>query len=90
MVSFNREELMGLFENLDDNKDKADMLKEQIKMVNKDSTDQIKAFAQDREVSPQDLKDAYKYYVKRQREGEEVNEDYFTLCALIDLESEEE
>ena len=84
MVNCDANELLGLFEALDDNKDKADMHKETIKMINKDSSDQLKTFAEDKEMKVSDLKDAYKYYQKRTKDGEEANEDFFTLCALID------
>lgn len=88
MVNCEAEELLGLFEALDDNQDKVDMHKETIKMINKDTSDQIKTFAEEKEMSPSDLKEAYKYYQKRCKKGEDVNDDFFTLCALIDIAAE--
>lgn len=90
MLDCNKDELVGLFESLDDNKDKVDMHKETIKMINKDTNDQIATFAKDKEVAPADVKAAYKYYIKRHESGEEANDDYFTLCALIDLAADDE
>lgn len=88
MTNVSAEELQGLFEALDDNEDKIDTHKETIKMIKADSTEQIKTFSSEKEVSATDLKDAYKYYRKRTKDGEAVNEDYFTLCAMIDTISE--
>lgn len=84
MQQFNAEELLGLFESIDDNNEKIDTHKETIKMINADSAEQFKTFASEKEMKVQDLKDAYKYYQKRHNDGEAANEDYFTLCALID------
>ena len=90
MQNCNSQEILGLFEALDDNEDKIDTHKETIKMIKADSTEQLKTFSQDKEVSVTDLKDAYKYYRKRVKDGEAVNEDYFTLCAMIDAATEDE
>lgn len=92
MVNTSKEEVLGLFEAIDDNNDKIDVHKETIKMLNTDSSEQLKQFAKEKEMQVQDLKDAYKYYRKRQKDGEAATEDFFTLCALIDLatESDEE
>lgn len=90
MTNVSAEELQGLFEALDDNEDKIDTHKETIKMIKADSSEQLKTFSADKEVSVSDLKDAYKYYRKRTKDGEAVNEDYFTLCAMIDNISENE
>lgn len=90
MQNCSSQEILGLFEALDDNEDKIDTHKETIKMIKADSTEQLKTFSQDKEVSVTDLKDAYKYYRKRVKDGEAVNEDYFTLCAMIDAATEDE
>lgn len=90
MQNCSSQEILGLFEALDDNEDKIDTHKETIKMIKADSTEQLKTFSQDKEVSVTDLKDAYKYYRKRVKDGEAVNEDYFTLCAMIDAATENE
>lgn len=90
MQNCSSQEILGLFEALDDNEDKIDTHKETIKMIRADSTEQLKTFSQDKEVSVTDLKDAYKYYRKRVKDGEAVNEDYFTLCAMIDAATEDE
>lgn len=85
MVNVEKDELLGLFEAIDDNNDKINTHKETIKMLNTDSSEQFKTFAAEKEMKVQDLKDAYKYYQKRHKKGEEANEDFFTLCALIDV-----
>lgn len=90
MQNCSSQEILGLFEALDDNEDKIDTHKETIKMIKADSTEQLKTFSQEKEVSVTDLKDAYKYYRKRVKDGEAVNEDYFTLCAMIDAATEDE
>lgn len=90
MQNCSSQEILGLFEALDDNEDKIDTHKETIKMIKADSTEQLKTFSQEKEVSVTDLKDAYKYYRKRVKDGEAVNEDYFTLCAMIDSATENE
>lgn len=90
MQNCSSQEILGLFEALDDNEEKIDTHKETIKMIKADSTEQLKTFSQEKEVSVTDLKDAYKYYRKRVKDGEAVNEDYFTLCAMIDAATEDE
>ena len=90
MQNCSSQEILGLFEALDDNEDKIDTHKETIKMIKADSAEQLKTFSQKKEVSVTDLKDAYKYYRKRVKDGEAVNEDYFTLCAMIDSATENE
>lgn len=78
------DELLGLFESIDDNNTKIDTHKETIKMLNADSAEQFKTFAEEKEIKLRDLKDAYKYYQRRHNDGEESSDDFFTLCALVD------
>ena len=90
MIDVSALELMGLFEALDENEDKIDTHKETIKMLKADTKAQIKAFAESKEAKIEDINDSYKYYQKRHHKGEAANEDFFTLCALIDNATEAE
>lgn len=83
MTNFSPVELVSLFESIEDNDDKVSALKEQIKVINKDSSERIKSFAEQMELQPSDVKDAYKYYKKVTASGD-TGDDYFTLCSAVD------
>ena len=83
MTNFSPAELVGLFSSIEDNDERISGLKEQIKVINKDSAERIKSFAEQMELEPSDVKDAYKYYKKVVSSGED-GDDYFTLCSAVD------
>ena len=91
MVSNNvtTEELLGLFEALEQNDDKIDQLKEQIKVIKYDSKGQIKEFAKGKDVKPADLEGAWKYFKSQKKNLDSGESDYMELCALVDALIEE-
>lgn len=83
MTNFSPAELVGLFSSIEENDERVSGLKEQIKVINKDSSERIKSFAEQMELEPSDVKDAYKYYKKVTASGDN-GDDYFTLCSAVD------
>jgi hypothetical protein len=83
MTDFDSKELVGLYESIHDNEEKASGLKEQIKMVGADSTEKFKTFAEANEVEISDLKEGYKHY-KRVHDNGESDDDLYTIMAKVD------
>lgn len=81
-------ELIGLFESIEVNDEKVSDLKGQEKMLNADSTEQIKTSAKEWEVKPTDLKAAYKHWVKAKNaeDPNDADEDLYSLIAMIDTQ----
>ena len=83
------QELEGLFESLWDNDTKITDLKSQIKAINIDSGECLKAFSESSEIEMKSLKSAYKYWCET-KEGGKSDEDFFVLVSIIDTMLEEE
>lgn len=91
MTNVTSTELNSLFAAIDENTEKALGLKSQIKMLDADSNEQYKNFAKEFEINVADLKKAYKYWKAVQESADgDVDEDFFTLCAIIDNEKLED
>ena len=78
-------EILGYCLSMEENNKKITSLKEQIKVINADSSELTKITSRDFEVKPKDLKKAYKQYLDMKKEGQE---DYFSLVALLEEELE--
>lgn len=91
MQQCTQQELVGLFESIIDNDEKIADKKSAIKMITADSAQQFKEFGKEKEVKPSDLKKAYKYYKEKKETGADgSDDDFFTLCAMVDLALGEE
>jgi septal ring factor EnvC (AmiA/AmiB activator) len=86
-----KEQLFGLFATIEKDEEKIDGLKEQIKVIKSGPSGieaEFKQFAKDYETTKDSLKNAYKYYKERenQKGSDADNDDYFTMCVMIDEE----
>lgn len=88
-----KDQLLGLFSAIDADEEKIRALKDQIAVIKSGiggEESQFKEFAKDYETTPKQLKLAYKYYKTKQEGGEAEDEDYFTMCVMIDEEFADE
>ena len=83
MIDFDAQELIGLYESIDDNEEKKSGLKEQIKMVDADSKEKYETFAKEKEADITNLKDGYKHYKKVHSDGE-ASDELYTIMAKVD------
>ena len=83
MITFDKDELIGLYESLADNDERISGINEQKKMINADSKEKIEEFAKEKEVSPSSLKKGYKHYKECIAE-DSIDEDVYTLMAMVD------
>lgn len=85
-----KDQLFGLFATIEKEEEKIDGLKEQIKVIKSGPQGieaEFKQFAKDYETSKENLKNAYKYYKEKEASGgSDDDEDYFTMCVMIDEE----
>ena len=87
----NGEAIIGLFESIADNDEKISSQKGTIKMIQADSNEQFKEFAKENGISVKSLKQGYKYYKSKCEGTDEVsNDDFLTICAMIDLALEKD
>jgi len=77
------EEILGFCEAVDENVEKMDVLKAQIKAITQDTDELTRTTAKDFEVKPKDLKKAYKQYRDMKSDGAE-DSDFWTLVALLE------
>lgn len=83
MISFDGDQLIGLFEGLMDNEEKKEQLKYQIKMIEADTKEQLEGFAKDNEIKVATLKKGFKYY-KETLKDDEIDDDLYTLMGMVD------
>lgn len=84
-----KDQLLGLFGAIDKDEERIRGLKDQIAVIKSGiggEESQFKEFAKDYETTVKQLKSAYKYYKTKQEGGEAEDEDYFTMCVMIDEE----
>ncbi len=85
-----KDQLFGLFATIEKDEEKIDGLKGQIDVIKKGPQGieaEFKQFAKDYETTVPNLKNAYKYYKEKNEGGaSDDDEDYFTMCAMIDEE----
>jgi hypothetical protein len=78
-------EVLGYVESREENDQKVDVLKQQIKAINADSTELTKISAKDFEVKSKDLNSVYKRYKEIKAEGNE-DSSYYELLSLLEEE----
>lgn len=88
-IEFNS--LVELFDEVYEYEQAIDSYRIKIKSDKKEISNMIKVFAENHEVSPKDVKKAYDYWCENQENDSNTNDDFFTLCSIIDsgLSSEE-
>lgn len=82
-------ELVGLYEAIYDNDLKIQSHKDTCKEIAAETKGLIQEFAKEKEIAEKNIRAAYKYYKEQVIEGEDGNDDYFTLCALVDMINDE-
>jgi uncharacterized protein YoxC len=82
-------EVLGAMENMDENKKKEEALKQQIKAINEDTNEMVKAYAQDWETKPKDIKKVYKQY-QDMKKSDNDDSDFWSLTALLEEALEDE
>ncbi len=88
MKDFNALELIGLFESIQVNDEKAADLKSQVKAIGADTTARFKEFGESNDVSAKKLRSAYKYYLdKVNSEDDDVDKDdpLYDLMMKVDM-----
>lgn len=91
MINIEFDSLIELFEEIDEYEEAINSYKLKIKSDKKEIDNIIKGFAENHEVNPKDVKKAYDYWHENKESDSNTNDDFFTLCSIIDsgLSSEE-
>jgi hypothetical protein len=95
MTEVNGNELLGLFESLEEQDVKVADLAGQMKMLKKDNVEKMKDFAKEKETKPKTIRKLYKDYIDAKNAGDQdevdqESDDYFTLRALLDAAMQNE
>lgn len=87
MVDFNIEELIGEFENIEEQEYRIEDLKAQVKMIVADNNSRFKEFAKSKETKDKYIKQLYKHWKEQRNSGatDGENEDLYTLMAMLDM-----
>lgn len=70
-------------ENIEENADKIDALKQQIKAINNDTNEMVREYAKDWESKPKDIKKTYKQYLDMKKSDDDGS-DFWSLVALLE------